>query len=359
MAGRPKRSKADPDPYPPGWEPFLAAINAHLDDDTPRLVFADWLQENGDEPRAEFVRLQCAAARGDTSAAKRADALLKGHRTRWLRGLPKWCIDQPGGCVFRRGFVAAMTVRGRHWLRSPFDKPRDAGGQAIRRITALEELRIEQVWNTVVESRTLAGIRSLILPSAGSALIESLAKSPALPSLTSLAIEAKSSDGVSQRSFRQLFATDQLAGLRRFRVESVPLGLVIVVGLWVGWFAGLEELRLRHVSLDAAGVQALVLAPAVANLRVLDLLNNPLGDDGLRHLLAAPALRNLEELCLSLCDLTAASARSLAAWEGLRTVRRLDLMGNELGAAEARLIKRSPHARNLTDLRVGGSQRKS
>src|SRR5215212_7800179 len=46
-------------PYPPGWEPFLAAINANLDDDTPRLVFADWLQENGDEPRAEFIRIQC------------------------------------------------------------------------------------------------------------------------------------------------------------------------------------------------------------------------------------------------------------------------------------------------------------
>ena len=46
-------------PYPPGWEPFLAAISANLDDDTPRLVFADWLQENGDEPRAEFIRIQC------------------------------------------------------------------------------------------------------------------------------------------------------------------------------------------------------------------------------------------------------------------------------------------------------------
>ena len=42
---------------------FLAAIYAAPDDDTPRLVFADWLQENGDEPRAEFIRIQCELER--------------------------------------------------------------------------------------------------------------------------------------------------------------------------------------------------------------------------------------------------------------------------------------------------------
>ena len=31
MATRPRKSKPEPAPYPPGWEPFLAAINADLD----------------------------------------------------------------------------------------------------------------------------------------------------------------------------------------------------------------------------------------------------------------------------------------------------------------------------------------
>src|SRR5205085_9334632 len=136
---------------------------------------------------------QCAAARGE-EGAKAADALLKKHRARWLLGLPKGLQEHPDWCVFRRGFVAAMTVLGSHWLsKSPSAKPRDAGGQAIRRLTALEELRIEQVWNTVVESRTLVGLRALTLPSAGSALITSLAKSPVLPSLTELTIDAQGS----------------------------------------------------------------------------------------------------------------------------------------------------------------------
>ena len=44
-------------------EGLLAAIRDNPDDDTPRLAYADWLQEHGQDDRAEFIRLQCAAAR--------------------------------------------------------------------------------------------------------------------------------------------------------------------------------------------------------------------------------------------------------------------------------------------------------
>jgi uncharacterized protein (TIGR02996 family) len=40
-------------------EAFLRAIFDAPDDDTPRLVYADFLQENGDEDRAELIRVQC------------------------------------------------------------------------------------------------------------------------------------------------------------------------------------------------------------------------------------------------------------------------------------------------------------
>lgn len=340
-------------PYPPGWEPFLAAINAHLDDDTPRLVFADWLQENGDEPRAEFIRLQCGAARGDSSGAARAEALLAEHRARWLLGLPKELREHPEGRVFRRGFVAAVTVRGNQWLSgSIFEKSRDAGGRAIRRVTALEEVRFEQVWNEVVACRSLAGLRVLTLPSAASGILGSLAKSPILPTLTDLTIVAKSSDGLAQWAFRDFFASKKLTRLRRFRFESMRRGDLVAAGLANPLFANLEELRLRHLSLNAHAAESLAHSPALTNLRVLDLLNNQIGDAGLRELLASPGLRKLEELGLDSCQLTPASAPALANWEGLRSVRVLDLRGNRLRATDAEIIARSPHARNLTDLRV-------
>lgn len=42
---------------------LLAAILAQPDEDTPRLVYADWLQENGQGERAEFIRVQVEYAR--------------------------------------------------------------------------------------------------------------------------------------------------------------------------------------------------------------------------------------------------------------------------------------------------------
>src|SRR5687767_3394549 len=47
----------------PEADAFLDAIFDHPDDDTPRLAYADWLQEHDEEALAEFVRLGCAVAR--------------------------------------------------------------------------------------------------------------------------------------------------------------------------------------------------------------------------------------------------------------------------------------------------------
>lgn len=42
---------------------LLAAVVATPDDDLPRLVLADWLDEHGQEERAEFIRVQIAVER--------------------------------------------------------------------------------------------------------------------------------------------------------------------------------------------------------------------------------------------------------------------------------------------------------
>lgn len=58
-----------------------AAIIAHPDDDTARLVFADWLQEHDQERRAEFVRVQVAiAARRRDEPPAKDSAWLAGYR---------------------------------------------------------------------------------------------------------------------------------------------------------------------------------------------------------------------------------------------------------------------------------------
>jgi uncharacterized protein (TIGR02996 family) len=42
---------------------FLRAVIADPEDDAPRLIYADWLDEHGQSARAELIRLQCARAR--------------------------------------------------------------------------------------------------------------------------------------------------------------------------------------------------------------------------------------------------------------------------------------------------------
>lgn len=46
------------------FQPFLRAIIARRDDDLPRLIAADWLDEHGCGERAEFIRLQIELAKG-------------------------------------------------------------------------------------------------------------------------------------------------------------------------------------------------------------------------------------------------------------------------------------------------------
>jgi uncharacterized protein (TIGR02996 family) len=73
---------------------LLPAIRENPEDDTPRLIYAASLEDNGDAQRAEFIRLQCQAARypevdlGREAPEAKAQALLARHRQEWERGMP-------------------------------------------------------------------------------------------------------------------------------------------------------------------------------------------------------------------------------------------------------------------------------
>src|SRR5262245_33042590 len=83
-------------PTMPDREAHLQAIFENPTDDGARLVFADWLEEQGD-PRGEFIRLQIERQRQPTADAdglrpfvRREDELLAAHGRLWRRELPRW-----------------------------------------------------------------------------------------------------------------------------------------------------------------------------------------------------------------------------------------------------------------------------
>jgi uncharacterized protein (TIGR02996 family) len=53
---------------------FLRAIDATPEDDVPRLVYADWLDDRGHSIRAEFIRLQCEIAKLEVGPREIVDA---------------------------------------------------------------------------------------------------------------------------------------------------------------------------------------------------------------------------------------------------------------------------------------------
>jgi uncharacterized protein (TIGR02996 family) len=104
--------------------PFIEAILEDPDDDAHRLVYADYLDEYGNESdraRAEFIRLGCEVARLTPDSPRRAelerreDELLAEHGPGWSRTLPRelranWTERGPNGLPWRRGFPWGARV---------------------------------------------------------------------------------------------------------------------------------------------------------------------------------------------------------------------------------------------------------
>src|SRR5438045_2136910 len=93
---------------------LLAAIAAAPDDDAPRLVYADWLQDRGDA-RGELIAadVRCWAlppfADGRDDALRRRAELLRAHGAAWLAPLEAAGF---ANLRFRRGLVEHAVCGG-------------------------------------------------------------------------------------------------------------------------------------------------------------------------------------------------------------------------------------------------------
>jgi uncharacterized protein (TIGR02996 family) len=120
---------------------FLSDIGANPDDDTPRLVFADWLTErdgSGDSEQAEFIRVQCQSQHLPPctcsfgrmlTSCRRCLALLRELRLRGemqdrLRNEWRSWADERNGpspwwwaWEFRRGFIERIILAAVDWCR--------------------------------------------------------------------------------------------------------------------------------------------------------------------------------------------------------------------------------------------------
>ncbi len=359
---------------------FLDSICAAPDDDTPRLVYADWLDDHGDADRAEFIRLQCELAHGVMDAERlvhlrqREQALLSEHRTDWEKEVPAWARRL---VEFQRGFIAKVQGTALDFLKSADGLFHRAPVQAIHfrsyservgelarspflaRLTTLSfrgeygDCLDEKGARLLARSPHLSRLRVLDLGlcAIGPAGMKALAGAATLARLTTLVLNG---NAIRPAGAQALANAPHLAGL-----AFVELGYNFLGDRGAAALAGsphlgqLRELCLWDNGLTARGVRTLVEAPW--RLSVLSLSRNPIGDEGAESLAGSANLAGLTTLLLEGANLTEAGARALAGSPHLANVTRLDLEDNAIGDAGACALAGSSHLANLRELNLQDS----
>jgi uncharacterized protein (TIGR02996 family) len=93
---------------------LMAAVVAEPDADAPRLVYADWLEENprnvADTARAQFIRLEIEAETMPNDSLEKSElkrqaaVLFNKHYQSWNADTPRWNEWYDSSLVYRRGF---------------------------------------------------------------------------------------------------------------------------------------------------------------------------------------------------------------------------------------------------------------
>jgi uncharacterized protein (TIGR02996 family) len=360
---------------------LLKAIIAHADEDTPRLAYADWLDEHGDSTRAEFIRTQIRLA--DLTPAhldwvglcEQQERLFFSHRALHLgsgvsRANRFFFTDYIGDALddsYRRGFpyaidyqtdeehrltqrgaasmiaeltrlVATTTIRAFHpYELTPERLAELLAAPVTAQLAGLDvqvqttrddpEEETSRFHRLVATSPNLGRLRELGLPNNlypdG---LSALTASETLGSVTWLemwGVEA------SEREVRAFVATPWLRRLRRCRVmpQQPATAGPLVAGL--GELPELHTLELAHPAPPAFAALAAGRFPALARLDFW----GPLDTARMRTLARArfPALTCFEANDFDGPGLTDAGFRALLRADWFGRLHALDLSYAHLG----------------------------
>jgi uncharacterized protein (TIGR02996 family) len=257
---------------------FLQAILNAPDDDAPRLLFADWLEEYGDADRAEFIRIQVALAWPSSGLApalwSRQRELLDRHGEEW--SAPARAVA--ASCAFARGFIEEVEAEAGAFLDGAAELFRQAPVRRVRLHWERGPLLASSHVPRLADCAPLNRLNHLDLSEniLGSDGLQALLVAAPLTGLTSLSLRECQIGDRGARALAQSPLLTQLAWLDLRDNEIGPRGVRALAD-------ALEGRRLKG---------------GPSRLRELLLLGNPLGEAGRRAVLASRVLSRAASLPL-------------------------------------------------------------
>ena len=288
-------------------EAFMRAILESPEDDTPRLIYSDWLEEHGgpeDKDKAELIRVQCESERlpeGDkrrVALEKRAKALVKANSKTWLADVKKAKLG--GNWTFRRGFLHGCKIKATKFVK--------VAEKLFEMVPTLRAISCHEASNEVSD----------------------LAACPHLAKVQELNLHEMCVCGFCPigRELAELFRSPHVANLTSLCVSSDRI--------------------------TSAGAEQIAASPYLGKLKELNLAGNTIGNKGLKALLGSPQLNSLETLDLSYNNLGPVVGKSLATLPVWPTLKHLNLYANQLGKAGGLALANAGNLDGLQtlDLRV-------
>lgn len=261
---------------------FMTAIRTAPEDDAIRLIYADWLDDQGDQARAEFIRMEVRMAmlnlrnEADWNEWKQlfpqVTALWQAHHRQWMEeyfpelgitddvyqvGPAQWEVgeDLHGKVRWRRGFPDCCLFDEERFERN-IDAINDCPIRAL-----LLALQHRGTVMHLLQSLTQAPIRECALtidgvPPVGAGVVEfvqAVKSAPFAPALQYLSLPC-----MSMQAVQQLSLPGSLPSLRSLNLESTGTTDAVVAHIADTIWSQLEILSVNYTCVTRAGLEALV-----------------------------------------------------------------------------------------------------
>ena len=349
---------------------FLQPIIANPNDDTPRLIFADWLEEQGN-PRGTFIRLQCERAKLTQYHPQWKDllaqesALLKQFEAEWSKPVLRH-VDE---VHFRRGFVEHVRVSASRLLKTAdrlfrvapvcsvrlehADRlPEIAACAWLARVAELDLSRNplgSKSLQALLRSEHCRSLRMLRLDQCGlySATAQALAEVPNLNSLESLSMAG---NDLGEDGVRALAHAARLSRLRELSLHGNQLSAAGARAFCSEPVFRLSKLLLGNNRIGSEGVAAIARGAQFADLAWLDLQANEVGNLGLEALVGSPYLWRLEHLNLANNHIGARGVQILTESPLLANLTYLNLKENEIDKPTLRTLPQRLQTSKIREL---------